>query len=107
VDALRYKPHPSHFSVDDAMAWIERIKPRRAILTNMHADLDYAELKARLSRHVEPAFDGMSVTSTPLPDRPRRAAAGIPAMWRWTAVVGIFRNGQHNAPLCGFVPFRY
>lgn len=62
VDALRYKPHPSHFSVDDALAWIERIKPRRAILTNMHADLDYAELKARLPAHVEPAFDGMSVT---------------------------------------------
>jgi phosphoribosyl 1,2-cyclic phosphate phosphodiesterase len=62
VDALRYKPHPSHFSVDDALAWIERIKPRRAILTNMHADLDYAELKAWLPAHVEPAFDGMSVT---------------------------------------------
>ena len=62
VDALRYKPHPSHFSVDDALAWIERIKPRRAILTNMHADLDYAELKARLPAHIEPAFDGMSVT---------------------------------------------
>jgi phosphoribosyl 1,2-cyclic phosphate phosphodiesterase len=62
VDALRYKPHPSHFSVDDALAWIERIKPRRAILTNMHADLDYAELKARLPAHVEPAYDGMTVT---------------------------------------------
>ena len=62
VDALRYKPHPSHFSVDDALAWIERIKPRRAILTNMHADLDYAELKARLPAHVEPAYDGMTMT---------------------------------------------
>jgi len=61
VDALRYKPHPSHFSVDDALAWIERLKPKRAILTNMHADLDYSELKARLPRHIEPAFDGMSV----------------------------------------------
>jgi phosphoribosyl 1,2-cyclic phosphate phosphodiesterase len=62
VDALRYKPHPSHFSVDDALRWIERIKPKRAILTNMHADLDYSELKARLPGHIEPAFDGMSVT---------------------------------------------
>jgi phosphoribosyl 1,2-cyclic phosphate phosphodiesterase len=61
VDALRYKPHPSHFSVDDALAWIERVKPKRAILTNMHADLDYAELKARLPAHVEPAYDGMTV----------------------------------------------
>ena len=61
VDALRYKPHPSHFSVDDALAWIERIKPGRAILTNLHTDLDYAELKAKLPPHVEPAFDGMTI----------------------------------------------
>jgi len=61
VDALRYKPHPSHFSVDEALAWIERIKPRRAILTNMHADIDYAEIKAKLPPHVEPAYDGLRV----------------------------------------------
>ncbi len=61
VDALRYRPHPTHFSVDDALAWIERIKPGRAILTNLHADLDYAELKSRLPAHVEPAYDGMTV----------------------------------------------
>jgi phosphoribosyl 1,2-cyclic phosphate phosphodiesterase len=60
VDALRYRPHPSHFSVDDALAWIERIKPRRAILTNLHADLDYDILKAKLPPHVEPGFDGIS-----------------------------------------------
>jgi phosphoribosyl 1,2-cyclic phosphate phosphodiesterase len=60
VDALRYRPHPSHFSVDDALAWIERIKPRRAILTNLHADLDYAALKSKLPPHVEPGFDGIS-----------------------------------------------
>ncbi len=45
VDALRYRPHPSHFSVEDALGWIERVKPRRAILTNLHADLDYEELR--------------------------------------------------------------
>jgi phosphoribosyl 1,2-cyclic phosphate phosphodiesterase len=61
VDALRYRPHPSHFSVEDALGWIERIKPRRAILTNLHSDLDYEELKRRLPPHVEPAFDGMTV----------------------------------------------
>jgi phosphoribosyl 1,2-cyclic phosphate phosphodiesterase len=60
VDALRYRPHPSHFSLDDALSWIERLKPRRAILTNLHADLDYAELRKRLPPHVEPAFDGMA-----------------------------------------------
>jgi phosphoribosyl 1,2-cyclic phosphate phosphodiesterase len=61
VDALRYRPHPSHFSVEDALAWIERIKPERAILTNLHADLDYDELQAKLPPHVEPAFDGLTV----------------------------------------------
>ena len=61
VDALRYTPHPSHFSVSDALAWIERIKPKRAILTNMHTDLDYEALRARLPPHVEPGFDGMRV----------------------------------------------
>ena len=48
VDALRYQPHPSHFSLADALAWIERIKPRRAILTNLHSDLDYETLRAQL-----------------------------------------------------------
>jgi phosphoribosyl 1,2-cyclic phosphate phosphodiesterase len=61
VDALRYRPHPSHFSLDDALSWIERLKPRRAILTNLHADLDYDELRGKLPAHVEPAFDGMTV----------------------------------------------
>lgn len=61
VDALRYRPHPSHFSVDDALAWITRIAPRRAILTNLHSDLDYEELQTRLPPNVEPAFDGMQI----------------------------------------------
>ena len=59
LDALRQAPHPSHFSVSDALAWIERIKPKRAILTNMHTDLDYETLRAKLPPHVEPAYDGM------------------------------------------------
>ncbi len=62
VDALRYRPHPSHFSLDDALRWIERLKPRRAILTNLHADLDYEKLRAELPPHVEPAYDGLTVS---------------------------------------------
>ena len=61
VDALRYAPHPSHFSVTDALLWIERIRPKRAILTNLHSDLDYEELRRRLPSHVEPAYDGLRV----------------------------------------------
>jgi phosphoribosyl 1,2-cyclic phosphate phosphodiesterase len=60
VDALRYRPHPSHLSLDDALGWIERLKPRRAILTNLHADLDYEVLRGKLPVHVVPAFDGMT-----------------------------------------------
>jgi phosphoribosyl 1,2-cyclic phosphate phosphodiesterase len=61
IDGLRYKPHPTHLSVDEALIWIEKMKPRRAIITNLHTDLDYEELKARLPDHVTPAYDGMEI----------------------------------------------
>jgi len=61
LDALRYRPHPSHLSVDEALTLIDALKPRRAILTNLHSDLDYDELRQRLPGHVEPAYDGLSV----------------------------------------------
>ena len=59
VDALRYAPHPSHINLDEALDWIGRVKPKRAILTNLHADLDYEVLRAKLPANVEPAYDGM------------------------------------------------
>jgi phosphoribosyl 1,2-cyclic phosphate phosphodiesterase len=62
VDGLRYAAHPSHFSVSDALAWIERFKPRRAVITNLHSDLDYAELRPSLPEGVVPAFDGLRLT---------------------------------------------
>ena len=62
VDALWYRPHPSHFHLDLTLEWIERIKPKHAVLTNMHSDLDYQALLARLPAHVEPAYDGMRIT---------------------------------------------
>ena len=61
VDALRYKPHPSHLSLDEALGWIDRLKPRRAILTHMHVDLDYETLRRSLPPNVEPAYDGMVI----------------------------------------------
>jgi phosphoribosyl 1,2-cyclic phosphate phosphodiesterase len=60
VDALRYTPHPTHAHVDRALAWIDRVKPRRAILTNLHIDLDFSELSGRLPPGVEPAHDGLT-----------------------------------------------
>ena len=62
VDGLRYAPHPSHFSVDDALSWIARFKPRRAVLTNMHSDLDYDVLRRSLPEGVVPGHDGMQLT---------------------------------------------
>ena len=59
VDALRFAPHPSHMNLDEALDWIGRVKPKRAILTNLHADLDYEALRAKLPPNVAPAFDGM------------------------------------------------
>jgi phosphoribosyl 1,2-cyclic phosphate phosphodiesterase len=61
IDALRYRPHPSHFSLEDALSWIETMGPRRAILTNLHTDLDYETLRASLPEHVTPAYDGMRI----------------------------------------------
>jgi phosphoribosyl 1,2-cyclic phosphate phosphodiesterase len=62
IDGLRYAPHPSHFSIEIALDWVRRMRPRRAILTNLSADVDYDEVRRRLPAHVEPAFDGMVVT---------------------------------------------
>ena len=59
VDALRYVPHPTHAHVDLALEWIARARPRRAILTNLHIDLDFETLRAQLPEGVEPAFDGL------------------------------------------------
>ena len=63
VDAFRPgpKPHPTHFVLEEALKWIERLAPARAILTNMGVLMDYATLKRELPAGVEPAFDGMEI----------------------------------------------
>ncbi len=61
VDALRYRPHPTHAHVEKTLEWIARVRPNRAILTNLHTDLDYETLRQSLPAGVEPAFDGMVI----------------------------------------------
>lgn len=61
VDALQEKPHPTHAHLDLTLEWIARIRPRRAILTDLHTHMDYQALKRKLPAGVEPAYDGMSV----------------------------------------------
>ncbi|MEL7299129.1 MAG: MBL fold metallo-hydrolase [Pseudomonadota bacterium] len=61
VDALRLTPHPSHSHLDKTLAWIERVAPRQAVITNMHIDLDYAATDAATPGHVIPAHDGLTI----------------------------------------------
>lgn len=59
VDALRYSPHPTHAHLARTLEWIEMVRPARAILTNMHIDMDFRTLQAELPSGVEPAYDGL------------------------------------------------
>ena len=61
VDALREKPHPTHANLHQTMSWIERVRPRRAILTHMDQSMDYAALRATLPVGIEPGYDGMEI----------------------------------------------
>ncbi|HWA00783.1 MAG TPA: MBL fold metallo-hydrolase [Caulobacterales bacterium] len=60
VDALREAPHPTHAHLALSLEWIARLKPKHAVLTNLHLDFDYNALKARLPAGIEPAYDGWS-----------------------------------------------
>lgn len=64
VDALRRDPHPTHAHLALTLEWIAKVQPKHAVLTNMHVDLDYATLLAETPPHVEPAFDGLTLTFT-------------------------------------------
>ncbi|MFA8443866.1 MBL fold metallo-hydrolase [Yoonia sp.] len=62
VDALRRDPHPTHAHLAKTLEWIARVAPKKAILTNMHIDLDYATVAAETPDHIDPAYDGLTVT---------------------------------------------
>ncbi len=59
IDALQYTPHPSHFSLAEALEWVERLKPRQSIITHMHVPLDYDTVMAETPAHVECGYDGL------------------------------------------------
>lgn len=61
VDALRRTPHPTHAHLDRTLGWIDQVKPTRAVLTNMHIDLDYKTVQAETADHITPAYDGMVI----------------------------------------------
>ena len=62
LDCLKVDKHPSHFNLDAALKLINITKPKKAILTNLHTDLDYFELKKKLPKNIIPAYDGLSFT---------------------------------------------
>lgn len=62
VDALRYAPHVSHAHLDLTLEWLDRIKPKQGIITNMHVDLDYQTLLKELPDNIIPAYDNMEIS---------------------------------------------
>ena len=61
IDCLRIKSHPSHFNLEKSLELIQKLSPKKAILTNLHTDLDYDYLKKILPKNIEPAYDGLTV----------------------------------------------
>ena len=61
IDCLWYRNHPSHLNLNKSLELIELFSPKKAVLTNLHSDLDYDELKSKLKKNVIPANDGLSL----------------------------------------------
>jgi phosphoribosyl 1,2-cyclic phosphate phosphodiesterase len=61
IDALREQPHPTHFSVGQALEVIERAKPRQAYFTHVSHSLEYEATNARLPKGVELSYDGLRI----------------------------------------------
>ena len=61
IDCLRLKKHPSHLNLDGSLQFINKFKPKRAFLTNLHSELDYNDLKKKLPKNVLPAYDGLEI----------------------------------------------
>ena len=64
LDALRRTPHQSHTHLSQSLEWIKKSRVEKGILTNMHIDMDYETLISELPSNVEPAYDGMRLTSS-------------------------------------------
>ncbi len=61
IDALRYKPHPTHLHVEKTLSYIAELKPRRALLTHLGHDIKHAEASRRMPENVELAYDGLKI----------------------------------------------
>ena len=61
IDCLWYRNHPSHFNLEKSLEIIKMFSPKRAILTNLHTDIDYDKIKKFLPNNVVPAYDGLTI----------------------------------------------
>ena len=61
IDCLWFRYHPSHLNLENSLKLIEKLKPKKAILTNLHSDLDYDYLKNYLPKNISPAYDGLTI----------------------------------------------
>ena len=61
IDGLRYRPHPAHFNVEQAVQAVDVLKPKMAYLTHMGHELEYDKLNSELPNHIEPAYDGLQI----------------------------------------------
>jgi phosphoribosyl 1,2-cyclic phosphate phosphodiesterase len=61
LDALRRRPHPTHTTLDQAIALVDEIKPKRAYFTHMCHDLGHAQTEALLPPHIRLAYDGLEL----------------------------------------------
>jgi phosphoribosyl 1,2-cyclic phosphate phosphodiesterase len=61
LDALRYEPHPSHLSLNEALALVEALKPRRTFLTHLSHSFDHGPTQAALPPQVVLSYDGLQV----------------------------------------------
>lgn len=61
IDALRFKKHPTHMSLKESLGYIEKLRPRRALLTHISHDIKHAETSEHLPEGVEIAYDGLAV----------------------------------------------
>lgn len=67
LDALRHRPHPTHSTVEQALRWVEKFKPRRAFFTHMCHDLSHEKTEAALPENVHLAYDGLEIEVEPEP----------------------------------------
>ena len=61
IDCLKYKYSPSHFNLEKSLEMIKKFSPKKAILTNLHTDIDYEEIKKKLPKNSTPAYDGLTL----------------------------------------------